>query len=355
MDSTAEGRRALPFESLSRHWHFGDFGYGKVLSIIDACRNEFNWQTRGARGFHSSRDIELALNGNKLVEVLYSCSEGEVSWEDDTLAHGIFTHSLLEVMRQHDGELDTHRLSGLTNDQLQNWCRSQGGRKRQRARRYYEPSEKNRIVLLAGIHRQKQVNSAATAVPSSQLVLCPLCGGYNPKEHTFRCKGCDADHLCRSHQDPAAFVCITCLEKRKRTSAAKPKPAGGPKEVKRDGRFIAYADGTVVDSETNLMWAAADNGEDINWPDAKRYCESYQGGGHRDWRLPTQDELYGLYEAGVRVNGKNDLIRITEWWCWASETKGSGAAGVGFSGGDRYFVSQINAFYKRVLPVRRAD
>jgi hypothetical protein len=30
-----------------------------------------------------------------------------------------------------------------------------------------------------------------------------------------------------------------------------------------DNRFIAYDNGTVLDTETNLMWAANDNGSDI--------------------------------------------------------------------------------------------
>ena len=31
-------------------------------------------------------------------------------------------------------------------------------------------------------------------------------------------------------------------------------------EKARDGRFIAYDNGTVLDTRTNLMWAARDNG-----------------------------------------------------------------------------------------------
>lgn len=68
------------------------------------------------------------------------------------------------------------------------------------------------------------------------------------------------------------------------------------KEISRDGRFIAYDNGTVKDTEKGLMWAAKDNGKDINWKDAKRYCENYRGGGYTDWRMPTLDELAGLYD-----------------------------------------------------------
>ncbi|MEI7638915.1 MAG: DUF1566 domain-containing protein, partial [Syntrophus sp. (in: bacteria)] len=68
------------------------------------------------------------------------------------------------------------------------------------------------------------------------------------------------------------------------------------KEIAKDGHFIAYDDGTVLDTNTNLMWAAKDNGQNVNWANAKSYCENYRGGGYTDWRLPTQDELAGLYD-----------------------------------------------------------
>jgi len=52
-------------------------------------------------------------------------------------------------------------------------------------------------------------------------------------------------------------------------------------EIGKDGRFIAYAEGTVGDTRTGLMWAAKDNGADINWQHAKSYCENYRGGAIR--------------------------------------------------------------------------
>ena len=66
--------------------------------------------------------------------------------------------------------------------------------------------------------------------------------------------------------------------------------------IARDSRFIAYDNGTVLDTKTNLMWAVRDNGRMINWADAKYYCENYRGGDYKDWRMPTQYELAGLYD-----------------------------------------------------------
>jgi uncharacterized caspase-like protein len=82
-------------------------------------------------------------------------------------------------------------------------------------------------------------------------------------------------------------------------------------EIKRNGRLIAYDNGTVLDTQTNLMWAAKDNGSDINLEDAKSYCKNYRGGGYTDWRIPTQDELVGLYES------KNELIKLTNSYIWS--------------------------------------
>lgn len=110
-------------------------------------------------------------------------------------------------------------------------------------------------------------------------------------------------------------------------------PFSPAEEIARDGRFIAYNDGTVLDTEANLLWAAQDNGSDIDWPDAKAYCENYNGGGYTDWRMPTQQELNGLYDR--LIVGKNGyrlttLITLTGAFPWASEVRGSEGAYVSF-------------------------
>ncbi len=45
-------------------------------------------------------------------------------------------------------------------------------------------------------------------------------------------------------------------------------PVAKSKTSQPDGRFVAYANGTVKDTKTGLMWASKDNGKDINWKDA---------------------------------------------------------------------------------------
>lgn len=133
-------------------------------------------------------------------------------------------------------------------------------------------------------------------------------------------------------------------------------------ETGRDGRFIAYDNGTVSDTRTGLMWAAKDNGSNINWANAKSYCEHYRGGGYSDWRMPTQDELAGLYDAGKSRPGAcntsfpihvaTELIDITCFAPWASETRGSEAAHFYFSDGSRGWGHQSSDNGDRALPVR---
>ncbi len=134
-------------------------------------------------------------------------------------------------------------------------------------------------------------------------------------------------------------------------------------EIGRDGRFIAYNNGTVLDTKTNLMWASKDNGAGINWYDAKSYCENYRGGGYTDWRMPTHDELASLYHAcrggeidcGTRVLTK--LINVTGWGPWASETRGSEAQNFRFdvpSLQGSFPKSDAHDRINRALPVRSA-
>jgi hypothetical protein len=108
------------------------------------------------------------------------------------------------------------------------------------------------------------------------------------------------------------------------------------------------ADRIYTDLRTDLMWARQDNGENINYADAKAYCENYRIGGYTNWRMPTQDELAGLYES----NAQKSHIKLTGPWVWASETSGSDAATMYFSYGERTWENQSTFGAIRALPVR---
>ncbi|MGZ3593777.1 MAG: caspase family protein [Syntrophales bacterium] len=150
-------------------------------------------------------------------------------------------------------------------------------------------------------------------------------------------------------------------KKKKLATVTKPSPSIA-NEIKRDGRFIAYDNGTVLDTQTNLMWAAEDNGSNISWQGAKSYCENYCGAGYIDWRMPTLDELAGLFDAskGYRTSCGLDvhlteLIQLSCNFHWASERLGSDAANFNFWNGTSKWLSQYGVdAYIRVRPVRSA-
>jgi hypothetical protein len=130
-------------------------------------------------------------------------------------------------------------------------------------------------------------------------------------------------------------------------------------------RFVNNGNGTVTDTQTGLMWAAMDNGSNVDWYGALRYCETYRGGGYRDWRMPTLDELAGLHDSSL--TGYNvqcgspywvkltNSIQITCGCIWASEKRGSDAAQFSFSGnGYRRWDRETIYYDNRALPVRNA-
>jgi tetratricopeptide (TPR) repeat protein len=116
------------------------------------------------------------------------------------------------------------------------------------------------------------------------------------------------------------------------------------------------------DAATGLMWTKKDNGSNVNWQQATDYCRNLQLAGHGDWRLPTIDELQGIYDrnsdVGVyRVKGDLQLSGWREW----SSSPGNVASHVlnfSFGLGDRgkqYSKHSDNDNGGRALCVRRSE
>lgn len=163
--------------------------------------------------------------------------------------------------------------------------------------------------------------------------------------------------------------------KKKQLAGVEKRPfISAANEIKRDGRFIAYDNGTVLDTTTNLMWAAKDNGMvgttyyvGINWSEARSYCYNHRGGGYTDWRMPTHRELAELFERSKSRPAKcnaNGMVRITElidlscWYVWGSETDsmflvGDTGAVFNFNSGILEWAPQRVGNYV-ALPVRSA-
>lgn len=50
-----------------------------------------------------------------------------------------------------------------------------------------------------------------------------------------------------------------------------------------------------------LLWTASDNGVEADFKQAAQYCEGLSLAGYSDWRLPTIDELEGIYDSSNAV------------------------------------------------------
>ncbi|HEY2235769.1 MAG TPA: DUF1566 domain-containing protein [Candidatus Angelobacter sp.] len=85
-----------------------------------------------------------------------------------------------------------------------------------------------------------------------------------------------------------------------------PKSQGG-------GAQETQARGFWIDPSTALMWAGKDNGKDVSWKNAVKYCRSLRLAGYSDWRLATLAELGAIYDRsanapGLAGSGKDNLF-----------------------------------------------
>lgn len=128
-----------------------------------------------------------------------------------------------------------------------------------------------------------------------------------------------------------------------------------------DKRYSAPGDGTVVDSKTGLQWTQRDNAIDIKWNSARSYCSNLgtAGGG---WRLPSMDELEGIYDRSGTLTTScpkytcevSPLFSLSGYWYWSNQSNGSSKAWFFFLGsGSRYSATVSRANNLRALCVRR--
>lgn len=64
------------------------------------------------------------------------------------------------------------------------------------------------------------------------------------------------------------------------------------------------ARGFWVDPSTRLMWAAKDNGKDVSWKGAMKYCRNLRLAGYSDWRLANMAELQPIYDKTANAPGQ---------------------------------------------------
>ena len=78
---------------------------------------------------------------------------------------------------------------------------------------------------------------------------------------------------------------------------------------------VDNGDGTVTDKASRLVWQKETAGP-MDWHGAVSYAQGRQQGGYADWRLPTRQELTGLFNSPCK-----DALSVLEDPYWSSTTE----------------------------------
>ena len=126
-------------------------------------------------------------------------------------------------------------------------------------------------------------------------------------------------------------------------------------------RFTDNNDGTVTDNKTGLMWvkdgtsAECNNGKTLKWQEAIDFCKGLDFAGHKDWRLPTIQELQSIVDYGA-YNPAIDKEYFHNTQCnyyWSSTTY---AYVTGYAWSVHFYYGNVNdgskTYSNYVRPVR---
>lgn len=79
-------------------------------------------------------------------------------------------------------------------------------------------------------------------------------------------------------------------------------------------RFMVSKEGTILDTKTGLEWYV-NLSPGVNWNQARSWAAGLEIDGGR-WRMPTMEELKGLYESG---RGLDPAFPMPGKWVWSGE------------------------------------
>ena len=301
-----------------------DSGSKVNIVVLDACRdNPF----RGLRGTGSGLVPIQSVRGSFIA---YATSPGSVA-RDGSGRNGVYTTHLLKNIKR----------SGLTVEEV---------------------FREVRKGVAQGTNF-KQIPWDSSSLMGAFYMAGKGSGGNDAERHRFE------QEQARLEKERREFEQAKLEFERKRQKSqsqpievasvpSKPsytRPSSSSSNViNRDGIYVAYANGIVKDTKSGLEWKAGPN-RDTNWNEARSWVRSLNldGGG---WRMPTTDELEGLYKKGMGSHNLTSLLKATSkkyLWVWSGETKGSSDAwNFGFASGYRDWYGRGYSSHRRAFAVR---
>ena len=281
------------------------------IVILDACRdNPFK------RSFRTENKGLAQMDAPKGTIIAYATSPGSVA-ADGTGRNGVYTKHLLKSLRS----------KGMT---------------------VYDVFRETGLGVMRET-REKQIPWISSTPVQRYYMAGKGSGGNDVERRRFEQKQARLEKERREFEQAKAEY-----ERKRQKSQNQPievasvppkpsytRPSSSTSNVtERDGIYVAHANGIVKDTNTGLEWKAGPN-KNTNWNEARSWVQSLNldGGG---WRMPTMDELKGLYKKGRGTHNLTSLLLNTTYkylWVWSGETKGSaGARGFYFfSFGSRYW------------------
>ena len=121
-----------------------------------------------------------------------------------------------------------------------------------------------------------------------------------------------------------AFAALLALLLAQTCTLAALAAAQNPRSAER--RWKDRGDDVLIDQKTRLEWSRLDNGREIDWHEAKRYCD----GKHDGWRLPDLTELMAIYDSSVSgtvclraLCHLSAYFDLTGEWFWSATPVGA--------------------------------
>jgi len=314
---------------------------GLNIIILDACRDN-----PYARSFRTSERGLAKMDAPTGSILAYSTAPGSVA-ADGAGRNGLYTSMLLKHMMTADVKIEDV-FKKVRNDVIEASSDKQVPWESSSLRGDFYFNSKRGVAVNPEVPLKGRL-SVDTYPKNARIIVSNIAlkfyqgieldaGSYHVEVSADGYKSQKIWITLDSGQDKSIYV-------RLNKHAVDQPPSQGPREIKRDGRFIAYDNGIVKDTRTRMEWLAGPD-KPTNWYDAKGWIASIgvAGGG---WRMPTRNELKMLYQEGVGTRNMTPLLKTTGWWVWSGESKADEPQMVWYF----YFYTGIENWSLRAAPI----